>query len=43
MDHSMHQSPAAPADPVEAARCQVPAFVKAMGHEDKWKQHNNCQ
>jgi hypothetical protein len=22
--------------------CQVPAFAKAMGHEDKWKQHNNC-
>ena len=43
MEHSMHQSPAAPADPVEAARCQVPAFAKAMGHADKWKQHNNCQ
>ena len=42
MDHSMHQSPAAPVDAAEAARCQVPAFAKAMGHEDKWKQHNNC-
>jgi len=21
---------------------QVPALAKAMGHEDKWKQRNNC-
>ncbi len=27
----------------EAARCQVPAFAKAIGHEDKWKLHNNCK
>lgn len=31
-----------PMDPAEAERCKVPAFAKAMGHEDKWKQHNNC-
>lgn len=29
-------------DPAEAERCKVPAFAKAMGHEDKWKLHNNC-
>lgn len=27
----------------EAERCQVPAFAKAMGHEEKWKLHNNCK
>lgn len=31
------------ADAAEAARCTVPAFAKAMGHEAKWKLHNNCQ
>lgn len=30
-------------DPAEAERCKVPDFAKAMGHEDKWKLHNNCQ
>lgn len=30
-------------DPAEEARCKVPAFAKAMGHEEKWKQHNHCQ
>ena len=35
-------SPSTPADPAEVARCQVPAFAKAMGHEEKWKLHNNC-
>jgi hypothetical protein len=39
---AMQGSAAAPVNPAEAARCQVPAFAKAMGHEDKWKQHNNC-
>lgn len=24
-------------------RCKVPDFAKAMGHEEKWKLHNNCQ
>ncbi|MFZ4480419.1 MAG: DUF4395 domain-containing protein [Rhodoferax sp.] len=31
------------ADPAEAERCRVPEFAKAIGHEEKWKQHNNCQ
>jgi len=31
-----------PMSPAEAARCEVPAFAKAMGHADKWKLHNNC-
>lgn len=35
-------SPAAATDPAEAARCAVPAFAKAMGHEEKWKLHNHC-
>lgn len=30
-------------DPAEAERCKVPDFAKAMGHEAKWKLHNNCQ
>lgn len=30
-------------DPAEEERCKVPAFAKAMGHEEKWKQHNHCQ
>lgn len=24
-------------------RCKVPAFAIAMGHEEKWKLHNNCR
>ncbi len=32
----------APLDPQEAERCQVPAFAKAIGHEELWKRHNNC-
>ncbi len=28
--------------PAEAERCRVPEFVKAVGHEEKWKLHNNC-
>lgn len=31
------------ADPSEIARCKVPDFAKAMGHEAKWKLHNNCR
>ena len=34
-------SPAAPIDSAEAKRCKVPDFAKAMGHEEKWKLHNN--
>lgn len=29
--------------PGEVERCKVPDFAKAMGHEDKWKLHNNCR
>lgn len=36
-------SPVAPIDPAEVERCRVPEFAKAMGHEEKWKLHNNCQ
>lgn len=38
------QHAAAPVvDTVEAERCKVPDFAKAMGHEEKWKLHNNCR
>ncbi len=33
----------APLDPAEAERCKVPDFAKALGHEEKWKLHNNCK
>ena len=36
-------APAAALDPAEAERCKVPDFAKAMGHEEKWKLHNNCR
>ena len=36
-------APATPIDPAEAERCKVPDFAKAMGHEEKWKLHNNCK
>ncbi|MBK6853656.1 MAG: hypothetical protein IPG93_19280 [Burkholderiales bacterium] len=37
-------APATPAvDAAEAERCKVPDFAKAMGHEEKWKLHNNCK
>ena len=35
-------SPAQATDPAEAARCQVPEFAKAIGHEAMWKLHNGC-
>lgn len=35
--------PAIPVDPAEVERCKVPDFAKAMGHEEKWKLHNNCK
>ncbi|MDO9144353.1 DUF4395 domain-containing protein [Rhodoferax sp.] len=41
-----HASPAAasaPLDLAEIERCKVPDFAKAMGHEEKWKLHNNCK
>jgi hypothetical protein len=34
---------AAPATPAEIERCRVPDFAKALGHEEKWKLHNNCK
>lgn len=35
--------PAAPLGAeAEAARCTVPAFAKAIGHEAMWKKHNGC-
>ena len=36
-------TPVAPIDPAEAERCKVPDFAKAIGHEEKWKLHNNCR
>ncbi|HAL39882.1 MAG TPA: DUF4395 domain-containing protein [Polaromonas sp.] len=36
-------TPSAPIDPAEAERCKVPDFAKALGHEEKWKLHNNCK
>lgn len=35
--------PVTPVDPAEAERCKVPDFAKAIGHEEKWKLHNNCK
>ncbi|MDK9695039.1 MAG: DUF4395 domain-containing protein [Siculibacillus sp.] len=31
-----------PVSPEEEARCRVPDFAKAIGHEEKWKLHNGC-
>ena len=36
-------SSAAELDPAEVERCKVPDFAKAIGHEAKWKEHNNCR
>jgi len=30
-------------DTAEIERCKVPDFAKALGHEEKWKLHNNCK
>jgi hypothetical protein len=30
-------------DSSEAERCTVPDFAKKLGHEEKWKLHNNCK
>jgi len=35
--------PSALIDPAEAERCKIPDFAKALGHEEKWKLHNNCK
>ena len=37
----MHPQVAEPA--MDADRCTPPAFAVAMGHEEKWKLHNNCK
>lgn len=42
-DSSAPASPATATNPTEAARCTVPAFAKALGHEEKWKLHNHCK
>ena len=31
------------ASAADADRCTPPAFAVAMGHEEKWKLHNNCK
>jgi hypothetical protein len=36
-------TPSTAVDAAEAERCTVPDFAKAMGHEEKWKLHNNCK
>lgn len=36
-------TPDIPVDAAEAERCKVPSFAKALGHEEKWKLHNNCK
>jgi len=33
----------ASSDAAEAERCRVPDFARAIGHEEKWKLHNNCR
>ncbi len=33
---------AAPFAAQGAERCKVPAFAVALGHEERWKRHNNC-
>ena len=40
---AVNAAPAPPLDPAEAERCKVPDFAKALGHEEKWKLHNNCR
>jgi hypothetical protein len=41
--HANEAVQASPVDPAEAERCKVPEFAKTMGHEEKWKLHNNCK
>lgn len=41
--HAVPSELTQPADASEAKRCTVPAFAKAIGHEEKWKLHNNCK
>lgn len=37
----LQPTPGAPSG-ADSERCQVPAFAKALGHEDQWKRHNGC-
>lgn len=41
--HGTAATASADLDPAEAERCKVPDFAKALGHEAKWKEHNNCR
>lgn len=43
LHHATGTLPQTRADPAEVERCKVPDFAKAMGHEEKWKLHNNCK
>lgn len=36
-------APKTAAEAAEIERCNVPSFAKMLGHEEKWKQHNNCK
>jgi hypothetical protein len=42
-DSSVTVAPSSPVDVAEAERCKVPEFAKRIGHEEKWKLHNNCK
>ena len=35
--------PSGSVSPAEEERCRVPEFAKKIGHEEKWKLHNNCK
>jgi Domain of unknown function (DUF4395) len=43
LETSVAIQPVAPIDPAEVERCKIPDFAKALGHEEKWKLHNNCK
>lgn len=43
MTPSALSAPASAMDAAEVKRCRVPEFAKALGHEEKWKLHNNCK
>jgi hypothetical protein len=40
---AVNTPPATETNAAEAERCRVPEFAKALGHEEKWKLHNNCK
>ncbi len=42
-DKPVAVEPSPPVDPAEAERCKVPDYAKAIGHDEKWKLHNNCK